>query len=501
MHTKIYSATNIGIEAYQVDVEVDLSYGLINFFIVGLPDAAIKESRQRIQTALKNSGIKVPERKITVNLAPAHLKKEGTLFDLPIAIGILQASGYISIAPSFLEETVFIGELSLDGSIKSIHGALPIACDLQKLNKKRLILPKENAQEAAIIPNVEIIGVANLTELIHYLQKEVMIEPTQAAFSKKNSNKHNLDFADVKGQEYAKQALQIAAAGRHNIIFCGPPGSGKTMLAKRLPTIMPSMTFQESIDTTKIYSICGKLQKASLVGARAFRSPHHTISQAGLIGGGSFPKPGEASLAHNGILFLDELTEFKRTTLEALRQPIENKIVEIARVQQSINFPSSFLLVAAYNPCPCGFHGDKTKECTCSQLQIKNYQDKLSGPLLDRIDIKIGIQSVSYQDATNKAPATSSTDLYKGVQQALTMQEQRFRNNYTFNSMMDSQQVEQLCVLTPKAKLLLEKAFDKLKLSMRSYHKILKLARTIADIQTSELIETAHIQKAIMYKS
>jgi len=336
--------------------------------------------------------------------------------------------------------------------------------------------------------------------LIHYLQKEVNIEPTQAAFSNKK-NEHALDFADVKGQEYAKQALQIAAAGRHNIIFCGPPGSGKTMLAKRLPTIMPEMTFQESIETTKIYSICGKLQKASLVGERPFRSPHHTISQAGLIGGGSFPKPGEASLAHNGILFLDELTEFKRTTLEALRQPIENKIVEIARVQQSINFPSSFLLVAAYNPCPCGFHGDKTKECTCSQLQIKNYQDKLSGPLLDRIDIKIGIQSVSYQDATDKTPATSSEDLYLGVQQALTMQEQRFGNNYTFNSMMNSQQVEQLCILTPDAKLLLEKAFDKLKLSMRSYHKILKLARTIADIQNSELIETNHIQKAIMYKS
>lgn len=502
MHTKIYSATNIGIEAYQVDVEVDLSFGLINFFIVGLPDAAIKESKQRIQTALKNSGIKIPDRRITVNLAPAHLKKEGTLFDLPIAIGILQAANLITIAPSFLEETVFIGELSLDGSIKPIRGALPIACDLERLNKKRLILPKENAAEAAIIPNTEIIGASNLTELIHYLQKEKIITPSTTTFSdlSKKDDGSQLDFSDVKGQESAKQALQIAAAGRHNIIFCGPPGSGKTMLAKRVPTIMPPMTFKESISTTKIYSICGKLQTA-LVSKRPFRSPHHTISQAGLIGGGSFPKPGETSLAHNGILFLDELTEFKRSTLEALRQPIENKVVEIARVQQSVSFPSSFLLVAAYNPCPCGFQGDKTKECTCSHLQIKNYQDKLSGPLLDRIDIKIGIQSVSYKDATEKSTSTSSADLYQGVEKALKMQRARFGNGYTFNSMMSTQEVADFCILTPEAKALLEKAFDRLKLSMRSYHKILKLARTIADIHESDKIETAHIQKAIIYKS
>jgi magnesium chelatase family protein len=503
MHTKIYSATNIGIEAYQVDVEVDLAFGLINFFIVGLPDAAIKESKQRIQTALKNSGIKIPDRKITVNLAPAHLKKEGTLFDLPIAVGILQASGHISIAPAFLQETLFIGELSLDGGIKSIHGALPIACDLKKLGKRRLILPQANASEAAIIPNIEVIGVSNLVELVHYLQKELSIAATQSTFSDlaQPVKDEGVDFSDVKGQEYAKQALQIAAAGRHNILFCGPPGSGKTMLARRLPTIMPAMTFEESVSTTKIYSVSGKLHAHSLINSRPFRSPHHSISQAGLIGGGSFPRPGEASLAHNGILFLDELTEFKRTTLEALRQPIENKVVEIARVQQSVSFPSSFLLVAAYNPCPCGFQGDKTKECTCSHLQIKNYQDKLSGPLLDRIDIKIGIQSVSYQDATRATAATSSADLYRGVETALKAQRQRFGNDYTFNSMMNTQQVVDFCTLTPEAKILLEKAFEKLKLSMRSYHKILKLARTIADIQAADIIEPAHIQKAIMYKS
>jgi magnesium chelatase family protein len=500
MNTKIYSATNIGIEAYQVDVEVDLAFGLINFFIVGLPDAAIKESRQRIQTALKNSGIKIPDRRITVNLAPAHLKKEGTLFDLPIAIGILQAANFISILPSFLKETVFIGELSLDGSIKPIHGALPIACDLKKMNKQRLILPKENAAEAAIIPEIEIIGVSHLTELIHYLQKEAIIEPTKTTFNSAVTHDVALDFSDVKGQEYAKQALQIAAAGRHNIIFCGPPGSGKTMLAQRLQTIMPPMTFKESVDTTKIYSVCGKLQ-TSLISKRPFRAPHHTISQAGLIGGGSFPRPGEASLAHNGILFLDELTEFKRTTLEALRQPIENKTVEIARVQQSISFPSSFLLVAAYNPCPCGFQGDKTKDCTCSYLQIKNYQDKLSGPLLDRIDIKIALQSVSYKDATEETKSIDSKTLYQGVLKAAEMQKKRFGNAWTYNATMNTQEVLEHCTLTTESKTLLEQAFEKLKLSMRSYHKILKLARTIADIDESELIEKRHIQKAILYKS
>jgi magnesium chelatase family protein len=505
MHTKIFSATPLGIHAHLVDVEVDLSFGLINFFIVGLPDTAIKESRQRIQTALKNSGIKLPEKKITVNLAPASLKKEGTLFDLPIAIGILQASKYLAMTTEFLDETIFIGELSLDGAIKSINGALPIAYDAHKLNKKRIILPEENAQEAALIQGIEVIGVKNLVQLIGYLRQEATVEPTVTNFAQ-YQNRHektDVDFADVKGQAYAKRALQIAAAGRHNILFAGPPGSGKTMLAKRLPTILPAMTFDETVATSKIYSISGKLKGQPLITQRPFRNPHHSISQAGLIGGGTFPKPGEVSLAHNGILFLDEFTEFKRDTLEGLRQPLENHMVEIARVQQSISYPASCLLIAALNPCPCGYLGDAQKPCVCTPLQIQKYKDKLSGPLLDRIDIKVTVSAVSYQDAQAKQTVDdiSSEKLKIGVDRALTMQAQRFQSKSRFNNTMSANDVQTYCILTPAAEILLQNAFTKLNMSMRGYHKTLKVARTIADIEASELIDVKHIQEAIIYKS
>lgn len=505
MHTKIFSATPIGIHAHLVDVEVDLSFGLINFFIVGLPDTAIKESRQRIQTALKNSGIKLPEKKITVNLAPASLKKEGTLFDLPIAIGILQACNILQMNAQFLQETLFIGELSLDGTIKFINGALPIAYDAHKLNKKRIILPEENAPEAALIQDIEIIGVKNLVELICYLRKERSIEPTKTDFKAYATSKQltTIDFADVKGQSYAKRALQIAAAGRHNILFAGPPGSGKTMLAQRLPTILPDMSFDEVVATSKIYSISGKLNQQPLITQRPFRSPHHSISQAGLIGGGTFPKPGEVSLAHNGILFLDEFTEFKRDTLESLRQPLENHIAEIARVQQSVAYPASFLLVAALNPCPCGYLGHSQKACICSPMQIQKYKDKLSGPLLDRIDIKVTVTAVSYEDAqaTKTVDAISSEKLKAGVDQALRMQQARFGLKNRSNNSMSAQEVENYCKLTPKAEELLKQAFTKLSMSMRGYHKTLKVARTIADIEASELIDVKHIQEAIIYKS
>ncbi len=504
MHAKIFSATTIGINAHLIEVEVDIAFGLVNFYIVGLPDTAVKESSKRILTALKNSGFQLPAKRITVNLAPADLKKEGTLFDLPIAVGILTAAEFFTIHPEFLRETLFLGELSLDGGIRFIKGALAIAYDAKKLKKKRIIVPKANAAEAALISGLEVIGVDHITQLIAYLRGELPIEPTVSNFDFQTLSAidKSLDFAQVKGQTVAKRALQIAAAGRHNILFIGPPGAGKTMLAKRLPSIMPRMTFDEVLEASKVYSISGKLGSQSLIMQRPFRNPHHTISQAGLVGGGSYPQPGEISLAHHGILFLDELTEFKRHTLEVLRQPLENKEVHISRALHSINFPASFLLIAALNPCPCGFWGDKKRKCHCASQLIARYLEKLSGPLLDRIDLQINVQSIEY-DTIKASPAhcQSSKDLLVGVAHALAAQQARFGNANSWNGHMSSEQIEKQCLLTEAAEAIIKKAFDSLHLSMRGYHKILRVARTIADIEQQQLIDAPHIQEAIMYRS
>lgn len=502
MIVKTISSSIIGIDSYPVDVEVDVSSGLPQFSTVGLPDTAVRESKDRIKAAIKNSGYSFPRHRVTVNLAPADIKKEGTSFDLPIACGILAAEGIIKCEK--LLDYMLIGELSLDGGIKFVHGALSAALRAKLTGLKGIILPRKNASEAAMVEGIDVIAVDYLHDAVEFLNgiREIPSTKVNAAELYSKSLSYPFDFDEVSGQDQAKRSLEVAAAGGHNIIMIGPPGSGKTMLAQRFLTILPNLSFEEAIETTKVYSVAGLLDKGtSLMGARPFRAPHHSISDAGLVGGGHMPKPGEISLAHNGVLFLDELPEFKRHVLEVLRQPMEDGNVTIARASVTIVYPARFMLVAAMNPCPCGYSTDHKRECRCTQAQIRLYKTKISGPLLDRIDIHIEVPSVRYKDLTTKTKGEKSENIKERIMRTKRIQKQRFASETSCNALMTNKQIKEFCQLDGDSRRLIEMAMDKLGLSARAYTKILKVARTIADLEGEEDIRSYHVSEAIQYRS